>query len=87
MLPPLTVISSAVKSADPSERVNVIVAVSPAFKALSLVVIEIVGTTVSTARVNDPEVFALPAASVNLSPATLITPLAVLLVDGVNTAV
>ena len=63
------------------------VAVSPAFKALSLDVIVIPGTTVSTASVSDPVVFALPAASENLSPATLITPGVVLPVDGVNTAV
>ena len=40
-----------------------------------------------TARVIDPEVFALPAASRNLSEETLISPLTVLLVVGVNTAV
>ena len=45
------------------------------------------GTTVSTASVSDPEVFSFPAASVNLSPATVITPSVVLLGDGVNTAV
>ena len=83
----MTVISSAVKSVDGSDSVNVIVAVSPAFNALSLVVILIVGTTVSMLRVIDPEVFSFPAASVNLGEETIISPFAVLLSVGVNVAV
>ena len=79
--------SPSAKSVDASDNVNVIVAVSPAFNALSLVVIAMLGTTVSTARVSDPEVLSFPAASVNLSLVTLISPLTVLLVVGVNIAV
>ena len=80
-------ISSFIKFVEPSERVNVIVAVSPADNALSLEVIVMPGTPVSTASVSDPEVFSFPAASVNLSPVTLINPLAVLLSAGINVAV
>ena len=75
------------KSVDSSDRVNVMVAVSPAFNSLSLDVMLIVGSVVSTASVSDPAVLSFPAASVNLSPVTLINPLAVLFSDGVNTAV
>ena len=87
IVPPLTLISSTPKSVDASERVNVIVAVSPAFKALSLDVIVMPGITVSTARVSDPEVFALPAASTNPPEETGISPLEMLSSVGVNTAV
>ena len=51
MLPPVALISSAVKSVDDSDRVIVNVAVSPTFKSLSLDVIVIVGSTVSIAMV------------------------------------
>ena len=80
-------ISSFIKFVEPSERVNVIVAVSPAINALSLEVIVMPGTTVSTASVSDPEVFAFPAASLKLDVSTLISPLAVLFSSGVNVAV
>ena len=87
MVPPLTLMSSAVKSSDGSDNVNVMVAVSPAFKALSLDVIVMPGTTVSIVSSNELEVFALPAASVKLDVSTLIDPLAVLSSAGVNVAV
>ena len=87
MVPPLTLMSSAVKSSDGSDNVNVMVAVSPAFKALSLDVIVMPGTTVSTASISDPAVLSFPAASVNLAVSTLISPLAVLSSAGVNVAV
>ena len=45
--PPETLRSSAVKSVEPSERVNVIRAVSPDVRLVSSVEIEIVGTTIS----------------------------------------
>ena len=45
--PPETVRSSAVKSVEPSERVNVIRAVSPNVRLVSSVEIEIVGATIS----------------------------------------
>ena len=50
--------SPSAKSVDASDRVNVIVAVSPAFNALSLVVILIVGA-VSSAVVKDSVVVSL----------------------------
>ena len=80
--------SPSAKSVDGSESVNVIVAVSPALNAISLDVIAILGTTVSTERVTMLETSLLfPAASVNPPEETLISPLTVLLVVGVNTAV
>ena len=79
--------SSALKSVDGSDNVNVMAAVSPAFNALSLDVIVMPGTTVSTASVSDPEMFALPAASANPPEETVITPVSVLFSSGVNTAV
>ena len=89
IVPPVALISSAVKSVDDSDRVNVNVAVSPAFNALSLVVIAMLGTTVSTVNVTvlEDALFSFPAALLNLAEATLISPLTVLLVVGVNTAV
>ena len=47
--PPVTVTSSDTKSVAASERVKVIVAVSPVVRLLSLVVIAIVGGVVSAA--------------------------------------
>ena len=51
IVPPLTLISSAAKSVADSVSVNVNVAVSPAFNAVLLDAILIVGITVSTVRV------------------------------------
>ena len=46
-LPPLVVMSAAVKPLGTSEKVKLIVAVSPAFKVLALLLIERVGARVS----------------------------------------
>ena len=90
--PPETLISSATKLVDASERVKVTVVVSPAFNDEALDVIAMVGLTVSTERVKvlsllDPSAFLLPAESENFDEATLITPSVVLLSVGVNVAV
>ena len=90
--PPETLISSATKLVDASERVKVTVVVSPAFNDEALDVIAMVGLTVSTLRVktlllSDPSAFSFPAESENLDEATLITPLVVLSDVGVNVAV
>ena len=90
--PPVTLISSATKSVDASERVKVTVVVSPAFNEEAADVIAMVGLTVSTDSVkvlllSDPSAFSLPAESENLDEATLITPLVVLSDVGVNVAV
>ena len=87
MLPPVAMISSAPKSLDGSDKVNVNCACSPAFNASSLEVILMVGTTVSIVSSNELEGFAFPAASVNLDESTLINPLAVLFSSGMNVAV
>ena len=90
--PPETLISSATKLVEASERVKVTVVVSPAFNDEALDVIAMVGLTVSTLRVkvlllSDPSAFSLPAESENFDEATLITPSVVLLSVGVNVAV
>ena len=69
-----------------------IVAVSPAVREFLLVVIAMVGVTVSTVMVtvlsaSAPSVLALPAASVKVLLATEMTPLVVLLAVGVKVAV
>ena len=88
MVPPVTVISPFSKSVAASERVNVNVAVSPAFKSLSLEEIVIVGSTVSTAMVTVLETKLLfPAASMNLDGFTLISAFPVMSSVGVNIAV
>ena len=96
-VPPLTVMSVLSKLLEASEGVNVIIAVSPVVKVLSLVVIEIDGDVVSATAVltvivtvlsaSAPSVFGLLLASVNDPLATEMTPLAVLLAVGVNIAV
>ena len=84
----MTVISSAVKSVDDSDRVNVNVAVSPTFNAVALEAILIVGSTVSTVRVTVLETSLLfPAASTNFGEETLISAFPVMLSVGVNVAV
>ena len=89
MLPPVVLISFAVKSVDDSDSVIVNVAVSPTFNSVTSETILIVGSTVSTVRVTvlEAALFALPAASVNFGEETLITPSALLSLVGVNVAV
>ena len=87
----MTATSDELKSVDDSLKVNEIVAVSPAFTDDLLLVIAIVGTTVSTVIVtvlfaSVPSVLKFPAASLNVLLATDTTPLAVLLVVGVKVA-
>ena len=88
MLPPVAVISFAVKSVDASDRVIVNVALSPTFNAVTSEVILIVGSTVSTERVTvlEAALFVLPAASLNVGEETLITPSVLLSSVGVNVA-
>ena len=68
------------------------VAVSPALRVVTLLVMAIVGRMVSTLRVKEllvsaPSLLVLPAASEKVLEATEITPLAVELVAGVKVAV
>ena len=87
MLPPVALISFAVKSLDDSDRVIVNVAVSPTFNEGTSEAIPIVGSTVSTERVTVLETSLLfPAASLNFGEETLITPSALLSSVGVNVA-
>ena len=88
MLPPVALISFAVKSLDDSDRVIVNVAVSPTFNEGTSEAIPIVGSTVSTERVTvlEAALFVLPAASLNFGEETLITPSALLSSVGVNVA-
>ena len=90
-VPPVTVTSDCVKSVLASDRRKVMVAVSPAFKALLLLLMAIVGSAVSTVMVtvllaSEPSALKLPAESLNMLEATLTTPLAVLPGVGVNMA-
>ena len=91
-VPPETVTSEATKSLADSERVNVRVAVSPAFKEATSEEMAMVGLEVSTESVtvllaSEPSLLALPAESENLDESTEITPLAVLSAVGVKVAV
>ena len=90
-VPPVMVMSEAVKVVEASLKVNVNVAVSPSFKFVLMVLKAMVGTTVSTARASvllasEPSVLALPAESVKTPLVTLTMPLAVLLAAGVKVA-
>ena len=97
--PPETETSDSTKSVEASERVKVSVDVSPAPRELSASssVMAMVGGFVSAAVVSTVKVtvllasfsswLLLPAASENLSLATWMTPLVVLLVSGVKVAV
>ena len=91
--PPETVaILATVKSVEASLNVNVIRAVSPAFREVTSEVTMIVGSTVSIASVTEllisaPSILKLPAVSLNVPLATLIAPFVVLLISGVNVAV
>ena len=87
--PPATVISSTAKFVEASERVKLMLAVSPMPRESTLEVIVTVGavTSVFTDIVIDPAALAFPAASVNLPASMLTTPSAMLLSAGVNVAV
>ena len=76
MLPPVVMISSAPKSIDGSDKVNVNCACSPAFNAETSDPILIVGSIVSTERVIVLEgaSFAFPAASKTVSYTHLTLP-------------
>ena len=91
MEPPLAVTSSTVKSVEASDKVKVMVAVSPTPSSSLFVVIATVGgvvSLVSTVMETEPAlVLALPAASVNLLESTETTPSVVLLAVGVKVAV
>ena len=91
IVPPETVISSAVKVIEASLSVKAKVAESPEMRLVLLVLKEIVGTTVSTAKMtellaSEPSALAFPMALVKTPVATLTTPLVVLLAAGVNVA-
>ena len=91
-MPPVAVTSSAAKLVEASERVKVMVAVSPALRVETLLEMEIVGRMVSTVRVtvlfaSAPSLLVLPAASEKVLDATEMTPLVVLLAVGVKVAV
>ena len=91
IVPPETVMSRAVKVVEASLSVKVKVAESPDMRLVLLVLKEIVGTTVSTAKMtellaSEPSALAFPMALVKTPVATLTTPLVVLLAVGVNVA-
>ncbi len=91
-VPPVTVMSLATKSVEASDRVNVIVAVSPASRLVLLLEMAIVGRIVSTVMVtvllaSAPSALKLPAASENLLLSTNTTPFEVELAVGVKVAV
>ena len=91
-VPPETVRSSASKLVDDSESVKERVAVSPAFREATSELMAIVGLRVSTEKVRElllsaPSALVLPAESENLELATEMTPLLVLLLEGVKVAV
>ena len=89
--PPVTAISDATKSVDDLESVNVISAVSLAFREDLSELRAMVGLTVSMLRVSEllesePSRLLLPAASENLELVTEITPSVVLSAVGVKVA-
>ena len=87
-VPPTVVISVAVKSAEASLRVKVMVAVSPDFKAVLFEVMVMVGATVSTVTESCvAAVLALPAASMKVPAATLKVAVVVVFAVGVKVAV
>ena len=91
-VPPVAVTSPTTKLVEASERVKEMVAVSPALRELTLLVMAIVGRMVSTVRVtvlfaSAPSLLVLPAASEKVLEATEMTPLVVLLAVGVKVAV
>ena len=87
-VPPVTVISVAIKLVEDSLRVKVKVAVSPDFKVVLSEAIVMVGAVVSTVTENCvAAVLLLPTASVKVAAATLKVAVVVLFAVGVNTAV
>ena len=91
-VPPVTVTSARAKSVTASLSVKVMVAVSPAFKAVLSLVMAMTGGVVSTARVtvllaSEPSALKLPALSLKVLLATLMTLLAVEPGVGVKVAV
>ena len=87
-VPPVTVISLAIKSEAPSLRVKVRVAVSPDFKAVLSEEILMVGAVVSTViEIVLEVVFGLPAASVKEPAATLKVAVVVMFALGIKVAV
>ena len=88
IVPPVVVTSAWEKSTVESLRVKVIVAVSPLLRADLLLLIAIVGASVSIVIgvVSEPAVLPLPAASVNAFEATEIVPDTVELTVGVKVA-
>ncbi len=87
-IPPVSTTSSKAKSIAVSDRVNVIVEVSPFFRVSGTATIPIVGASVSIVIVSSGAiVLAFPAASVNVPAATLIVPPVVLSSVGVKMAV
>jgi hypothetical protein len=89
IVPPLAEISLATKSVALSLNVKVSVAVWLEFKLARLLATVIVGAIVSTVSVSVllAAVLVLPAGSLKVEPATVTTPLAVLLAVGVKVAV
>ena len=90
--PPETTTSDSRKSVDASERVNVSVEVSPAFKEETSDVTAMVGLTVSTEKMtmllaSSPSLLLLAEELENFELATEITPSVVLSAVGVNMAV
>ena len=88
IVPPVTVTSAAVKSAEDSLSVKVRVVVSPLLRRALLEVMATVGSTVSMEieGASDPVTLPLPAASVKALAVTEMTPGAVELAVGVNVA-
>ena len=89
IVPPTAATSVAVKSVADSLSVKVIVAVSPLLRVALLLVIEIVGATVSIdiGVASEPATLALPAGSVKVAAATDTEPGVVDPAFGVNVAV
>ena len=91
-VPPMTVMSASVKSALASDRVKVMVAVSPMTSCVLLLVTAIVGGWVSVNRVSllfasAPSALKLPKLSLKTKEATLMVLLPLLPAAGVKVAV
>ena len=88
-MPPVAVTSLDEKVVDDSLSVKVMVAVSPLLRDDLLLVMEIVGATVSIVIgvASEPATLPLPAVSVNVAAATEIDPGVVESASGVNVAV
>ena len=87
-MPPVTVISVAIKSEEVSLREKVIVVVWPDFKAVLSEVMVLVGAAVSTVmEIVLEAVLLLPAASVKVAAAILKVAVVVMFAVGVKVAV